>query len=143
MSIIRNTVCFSFQGLKGVSVRSTSMSVAATPACMEAVALRGRGRPCMVANLCCLNTTTSSMLQATSAAVVEEQQVIYSDPPNGIHYILDRSPVMALTVVSHFWYILQYVKTCVLTLLNAHAVALYHDMTLQVSLIRGMSRVKL
>lgn len=75
-----------FKGLKGISVRLISMSVAATPACTEAAALRGRGRSCMAASLCCLNAMTSSMLQATSAAVLPEQQVIYSDPPNGIHY---------------------------------------------------------
>lgn len=82
------------------------MSVAATPACMEAAALRGRGRPCMAASLCCLNTMTSSMLQATSAAVHEEQQVIYSDPPNGIHYVTQLSSD-GCTVVGHFQHILQ------------------------------------
>lgn len=76
-----------FKGLRGVSVRSTSVSVAATPACTGDAALRGRGRPCMAASLCCLNATTNSMLQATSAAVLQEQQVIYSHPPGGIHHV--------------------------------------------------------
>lgn len=64
-----------FQDSKAATARSTSTSAAATPACTEAGALRGRGRPCMAASLCCWSATTSSVQRATSAAVLQEQQV--------------------------------------------------------------------
>lgn len=64
-----------FQDSKAATARSTSTSAAATPACTEAGALRGRGRPCMAASLCCRSATTSSVQRATSAAVLQEQQV--------------------------------------------------------------------
>lgn len=64
-----------FQDSKAATARSTSMSAAATPACTEACALRGRGRPSMAASLCCRSATSSRARRATSAAVLQEQQV--------------------------------------------------------------------
>ena len=68
----------SFQGSRGASVRRTSVSAAAAPACTEATALRGHGRSCTAASLCCPGATTRSTPPATSAAVLQEQQVLYT-----------------------------------------------------------------
>lgn len=66
------------QGLKGISVRQTSVNVVASRACTEAAALRDPGRFCMAASLCCLHTMTTDRPPASSAAVLQEPQVIHS-----------------------------------------------------------------
>lgn len=65
----------SFQGLRAVIVRQTSVSVAAALAEMAAAALRDLGMPCMAVSLFCLKAMTTNSLQVTSAGVPQEQQV--------------------------------------------------------------------
>lgn len=67
------------QDLKAATVRLTSTSAAATPACTEAGASRGHGGPSTAASLCCRSATTGGRRQATSAAVLQEQQVRISE----------------------------------------------------------------